>query len=160
MAIKARIWWDATAQAYVVSISYNESFVNALKTLIPQGDRDFDPSTKFWYVKEAYGDFVRKLASDSFGISQVSFTSKTVAQQAQSSAYTHGSRGAMLNPTSGGTTEDVIVAFFGLIPFEAAKKCYLIAASQFHPDHSPQDGEKMMKLNQLWDRIQKEFFKR
>jgi hypothetical protein len=132
--------------------------------LIPSGDRDYDPGTKFWYIKEMYGEMVRKLAADAFGISQVSFTSKTVTQQTQQQAgYQRagsGAAGAMLNPTSGGTTEDAIVAFFGIVPFEAAKKCYLIAAQQFHPDHNPADGDKMMKLNQLWDRLQKEFFKR
>jgi hypothetical protein len=160
MAIKARIWWDQTAEAYVLSVSYSESFVNAIKQLIPSGSRQYDPNTKFWYVKEDYGEFIRKLAETTFGVGSISFTSKQVAEQSQQARSRTNASGAMLNPSTGGSTEDAIVAFFGLLPFEAAKKSYLIAAQQYHPDHNPADGEKMMKLNQLWDRIQKEFFKR
>lgn len=165
MAIKAKIWWDDTAQSYVLSSSYNEKFIEALKHLIPGGDRQYDPSSKFWYVKEHYGDFVRKLAETTFGVGSISFTSKLVAQQQRASSASyggyakHGAQGALLN-SSNGTTEDAIVAFFNLIPYDAAKRAYLLTAQQLHPDKPNGDGSKMIKLNELWDRIEKEFFKR
>lgn len=160
MAIKARIWWDDTATAYVVSVPYKEAFVDALKQLIPSGDRNYDPQTKFWYVKEGYGSFIRQLAENAFGMSSVSFTSKDVAQQARSFHQQRSStQGSLLTPGTG-STEDAIVAFFNLLPYDAAKRAYLIAAQTYHPDKPSGDGQKMSKLNELWDRIEKEFYKR
>src|SRR5258708_3836905 len=117
MAIKCRIWYDTQAQAYVVSSSFNEKLVDALKSIIPSGDRNWDPSTKFWYVKEQYGEAIRSIATSAFGIHAVSFTSKQVAEQAQSqSSQRTSSAGTSLNP-SVGTTEDALVAFFGLLNY-------------------------------------------
>jgi hypothetical protein len=160
MAIKARIWWDVSAQAYVISMSFNEAAVNALKGLIPSGDRNWDPSTKFWYVKEQYGEALRSLFGSAFGIHCVSFTSKTVAEQSQqASSQRTSSQGAMLN-TSGGTTEDAMVAFFMLLSYDAAKQAYRRAAQDLHPDKQNGDPVKMSKLNDLWSRLEKEYFKR
>ena len=160
MAIKARIWWDVNAQAYVISTSYNEKIIDSLKTLIPSGDRNFDPSTKFWYVKESYGEFIRSLTTSAFGIHAVSFTSRQVAEQAQSQSNQRASSaGTSLNPSLG-TTEDVIVAFFALLSYDAAKQAYRKAATDTHPDKQSGDATKMSKLNELWSRLEKEYFKR
>lgn len=155
--IKAKIWWDNASASYIVTVPYNESFLNALKTLIPSGSREFDFQNKFWYVKEEYGEFVRKLASDSFGVSNVSFVSKQVAEQAQSASARNNPAAAKI---CGGTTEDAIIVFFQLVPYEAAKKCYRETALAYHPDHNPADGDKMILLNDMWNRIVKEFYKR
>ena len=168
MAIKCRIWWVDQAQAYAVVSGYSKDVVAALKTVIPTGDRDWDPNTKTWYVKEAYGEAIRKIAETAFGIGSVSFTSKTVAEQAaranpyagQQRAF--GSAGPMLSAGQG-TTEDAVVAFMNLVPFDAAKNCYRLAAQALHPDKHLDDanaGAKMAKLNELWSRIEKEFYKR
>jgi hypothetical protein len=150
MAIKARIWWDVNAQAYVISMAFNEKAVEALKGLIPSGDRNWDPSTKMWYVKEPYGEALRSLFGSAFGIHAVSFTSKTVAEQSQQASSTRASsQGAMLN-TAGGTTEDAMVAFFMLLSYDAAKAAYRRAAMDVHPDKQSGDGTKMSKLNDLW----------
>lgn len=160
MAIKARIWWDVNAQAYVISTSYNEKLVEALKSFVPSGDRNFDPTSKFWYVKEQYGEFVRSISTSAFGIHGVSFTSKQVAEQAQTQSNQRASSaGASLNPTQG-TTEDAIVAFFALLSYDAAKTAYRKAAQDTHPDKQGGDATKMSKLNDLWTRIEKEYFKR
>jgi hypothetical protein len=161
MAIKARIFWDTNAQAYVVSMAFNEKLVDTLKALIPSGDRSYDPSTKMWYVKEAYGEALRSLFVSGFGIHAVSFTSKTVAEQAQQSTQqrTASQHGAMLN-TSAGTTEDAMIAFFSLLSYDAAKAAYRRAAMDVHPDKQQGDGTKMSKLNDLWARLEKEYFKR
>jgi hypothetical protein len=162
MAIKARIWWDTSAQAYVLSSSYNDKLVEGLKGLIPSGDRNFDPTSKFWYVKEQYGEFLRQMCINAFGLSAVQFTSKVVAEQAHSQTYNRagsGAQGAMLNSATG-TTEDALVAFANMVPYDAMKKAYLLTCQILHPDKPTGDGAKMMKLNDLWARIEKEFYKR
>lgn len=161
MPIKCRIWWDEQAQAYVVSSNFNDKFIEAIKGLIPSGDRNYDPNTKFWYVKETYGAFIHTLSQNAFGISSVSFVSKQAAEQSsQTKAQSSRSSGAYLNPSQGGTTEDAIIAFFTLVPYDAARKCYLLAAASLHPDKPSGDGIKMSKLNELWTRLEKELFKR
>ena len=162
MAIKCRIWWVAQADAYAVVSGYNKDVVAALKTIIPSGDRDFDPNSKTWYVKEAYGEAIRKIAESAFGIGSVSFTSRQVAEQAAKSTASYGRTNASnfyLTP-SAGTTEDALVAFMGLVPFDAARQCYRLAAQSLHPDKPNGDPQKMAKLNELWTRIEKEFYKR
>jgi hypothetical protein len=161
MAIKCKIWWDDTSSAYMVSCTYNERFIDALKSLIPSGDRNYDPATKFWYVQEKYGAFIRQFAQDAFGLPSVSFVSKDTTQQARTYQQAgDGAQSAYLNPSSGGTTEDAITAFFNLLPYDAAKRAYLIAAQTLHPDKPGGDGSKMIKLNELWSRIEKELYKR
>jgi hypothetical protein len=158
MPIKARIWWDSSLNSYVVSSSYNTKLVESLKSFIPSGSRDFDPQTKFWYIKEQYGEFVRQIAEQAFGVGSVSFTSKNVSQQA-SSQQAYSGRPTVVSSGSL-TTEDALIAFMNLVPYEAAKKCYLFATATLHPDKPTGDAQKMSKLNQLWERIEKEFYKR
>lgn len=159
MAVKARIWWEDSSQSYVVSCSYAPKFVESVKSLIPSGSRTYDPTTKFWNVTEQYGEFLRKLAETAFGVGCVSFTSRQVASQASQSqqrAYT-GQIPTTTNGTS--TTEDCVVAFMNLVPYEAAKRAYLLAAQNHHPDKGG-DAQKMSRLNELWSRIEKEFYRR
>jgi hypothetical protein len=160
MPIRARIWWEETSQSYAASWPYNEKFLEALKILIPSGDRTIDGTTKIWYVQEKYGLYLRQLAESSFGVGCVSFTSKEVAQQARAyQSQARGAQGSYLQP-SVGTTEDCVVAFFTLIPYNVAKRAYLSAAQELHPDKPQGDAEKMTKLNELWKRIEKELYKR
>jgi hypothetical protein len=160
MAIKARIFWDVNAQAYVVSMAYNAKAVDALKQIIPSGDRSWDDSAKLWYVKEPYGEALKSLFGSAFGIHAVSFTSKQVAEQSQQASYQRTqSHAATLNP-SAGTTEDAIVAMFGLLSYDAAKAAYRRAAMELHPDKQSGDGSKMARLNELWSRIEREYYKR
>src|SRR5207245_11481124 len=81
MSIKCKIWWDLATQSYVVSSSYNEKLVDALKNIIPSSDRSFDSKTKVWFLTEPYGEALRKIAEACFGIGRVRFTSKIVAVQ-------------------------------------------------------------------------------
>jgi hypothetical protein len=150
MSVKCRIWWDESAGAYVVSISYNQNFVDGVKQYIPAGSRTYDTQTKFWHIAENYGEFVRKLAESKFGAGGVSFTSRTATSQQRT-----------YSPLANGdSTEVAILAFFNLVPYDAAKRCFLLAAQSLHPDKNPENGEKMTKLNVLWSRIEKEFYKR
>lgn len=155
MSIKARIWWDMQSGAYVVSSAYNDKLVEALKTIIPSGDRSYDPSTKHWFVKEQYGEMIRSIASSAFGVHAVSFTSKTVAEQSQQQ-----SRQYIPTTTPVGTTESAVLEFFSMLSYDDARKSYRAAAMTHHPDKNKGDGTKMARLNELWDKIEKEYFRR
>jgi hypothetical protein len=157
MAIKARIFWDIPSGAYVVISAYNEKLVDALKTLIPSGDRSFDPQTKHWFVKEQYGEFLRSMAVSAFGVHAVSFTSKTVAEQ---SAQAQQSSWRPPLQTSGGTTESAVLEFFAMLSYDDAKTSYRRAALTVHPDKQGGDAAKMARLNELWSRLEKEYYKR
>jgi hypothetical protein len=161
VSIKCRIWWEESSQSYVVSCSYKPGFVDSVKQLIPSGSRTYDPNTKFWNVTEQYGEFLRKLAETAFGVGCVSFTSRNVTQQAGASSQQRAYSGSTNPLTSNGnaTTEDCVVAFMNLVPYDAAKRAYLLAAQSHHPDKGG-DAQKMSRLNELWTRIEKEFYKR
>ena len=156
--IKCKIWWDSQCDAYVVSSSYKADLVAALKTLIPSGERRYDDQTKFWYVKEAYGDMILKTAKKAFGDSFVSYVSKQVAEQ-NASAQNHYSNNNSVQ-RSNTTTEDVIAELVKLMPYEALKKAYLLTAQVLHPDKPTGNAAKMARLTELWSRIEKELFKK
>jgi hypothetical protein len=158
MPIKCRIYWDIATGSYVVSSPYSEKFVNGMKYVIPSGDREYDGQTKLWYVKEAYGEALKNVAETMFGVGTVSFTSKTVAEQArtQQSYVPPPVTGVILN-----NTDRNIIAFFKLLPYEGAKTAYLKAAQALHPDkNGGVASEKMVELNQLWSQIEREVYKR
>src|SRR5207245_10426113 len=101
---------------------------------------------------------LRTLDETAFGIGCVSFTSRNVTQQAgQQRAYSGSTHTLTTNGQS--STEDAVVAFMNLVPYDAAKRCFLLAAQTHHPDKGG-DAQKMSKLNELWSRIEKEFYKR
>src|SRR5207245_5112169 len=153
MAIKCKIWWDLATQSYVVSSSYNEKLVDVLKNIIPSSDRSFDSKTKFWFLTEPYGEALRKIAEACFGIGSVSFTSKTVAEQShQRQVVSPASQQASLS--------DVIIQFFALLSYDAAKAAYRKASLDLHPDRPNGDPSKMASLNDLWSRIEKEVYRR
>ena len=160
MAIKCRIWWDLNSNSYVVSSSYNDKLVEGLKHVIPSGDRWFDNATKFWYLKEPYGDAVRMVAEKVFGVGQVSFQSKTVAQQAQTQQAQSGQY--YVTPASVTTglngLDLALVQFMRMLPYNAAKKAFLFAAQELHPDKQGGDPSKMSELNMKWSQIERELF--
>lgn len=157
MAIKTRIWWDPKVGSYIVSsVGYSaqlQKLVDALKQFIPSGSRDYDPASKFWYIKEQYGDFIRQAAESAFGVGSVSFVSKTVAEQQQSYSQTPQLR--QQTPT-----QQAMSDFVELLPYEAAKKAYLLACQQLHPDKPTGDAQKMARLNEVWERLEKEVYRR
>ena len=156
MAIKARIFWDIQSGAYVVASAYNEKLVEALKTIIPSGDRSFDPQTKHWFVKEQYGEMIRSVCTTAFGVHAVSFTSKLVAEQATQQQRQWQPPVA----SAGTTTESAVLEFFAMLSFDDAKLVYRRAAQSHHPDKQGGDATKMARLNELWTRIEKEYYKR
>lgn len=152
MPIKCKIWWDTNTQSYIVSSSYNEKLVDALKNVIPSSDRSFDPKTKFWFLTEPYGEALRKIAEACFGVGGVSFVSKQVAEQ---------SRQRQTLPASQDGISTAIAQFFALLSYDAAKAAYRKAALELHPDREGKsDPQRMAQLNDLWSRIEKEVYRR
>lgn len=160
-AIKCRIWWDVNASAYVVSCGFNETFIEALKHFIPSKDRLYDPATKLWYLKEVYGEMIKTLAEAKFGVGSVSFQSRTVAEQAQAQQR----RASPPPPTVGGTAflnplEAAMVEFMSLMPYQALKAAYRAAALDLHPDKNQGSSEKMIRLNDLFRKLESEVYKK
>jgi hypothetical protein len=157
VAIKTRIWWDFSTQSYIVSSAFSVRLVEGLKFVVPVNERSFDPQTKFWYVKEAYGEMIREVSEKAFGKGSVSFTSRQVAEQSQQRTWQSGSRTGVLNVASS-PIEDCILSFFRLLSYDSAKAAYRKAAMELHPDRANGDASKMSRLNEFWDRIEKEVF--
>jgi hypothetical protein len=159
MAIKCRIWWDLNSKSYVVSSSFNEKLVEGLKHVIPSTDRWFDNSTKFWYLKEPYGDAVRLVAEKVFGVGQISFQSKTVAEQAQAQpqqqAYGYVPPATVVSSLN--ELDRAILSFVRMIPYEACKKAFQVSALTLHPDRGG-DPVRMSELNQMWSLIERELY--
>jgi len=153
--IKCRIWWDDATQGYVVSSSYSPKLVEGLKNVIPSSDRLWDDKTKFWHVTEAYGEMIRKVAEVALGPGTVSFTSKQVSQQ-----YTQSQNQRQSLQANAQNIDACIAEFFGFLSYEVARKSYLLTAQTLHPDKATGNPQKMSRLNELWSRIEKDFFKR
>jgi len=160
MAIRCRIWWDVQTGSYILTLVPDKNLktvVALLKSSIPSGDRDYDPKTNFWYMKEQYGEAVRGFVGAVYGIGSVSFTSKTVVEQAQQQA-------PLTLPST--PIQQVVNEFVALVgdkdasfSYVSAKKAYRKASLAFHPDHGG-DPSKMARLNELWSRLKGEFYKR
>lgn len=165
-AIKCQIWWELSTGSYVVSSPYNEKLVNGLKHVIPSGDRQYDNSTKYWYIKEQYGDAVKMIAEQIFGVGTVSFVSKQAAEQAHAAKQAQSTQqpgaGYQIPPAMIATMNSLdlsIVCFFRLCSFEAAQNAFRLTAASLHPDKGG-DPNKMSELNTHWATIKRELFKR
>jgi hypothetical protein len=137
--------------------SYSAKLVEGLKMVIPSGDRSFDPQSKNWFFKENYGEMIRKIAEAALGPGTVSFVSKQVAEQ-QRQAY-QSQRPPSLS-TNAQSIDSALVQFVGLLTYDACKRAYLITAQSLHPDKQGGDTQKMAQLNEVWQRIEREVFKR
>ena len=160
MAIKCRIVWDLNTQAYLINLGSDarlKAYVEVLKQSVPSGDRSYDSDTRTWFVKEGYGEGLRLLAQSVFGIHNVSFVSRTVAEQQQ----------ANFVPLHGPTVEQVVGEFLILtgfdkqvkLDYDTAKRAYRRTALTLHPDKGG-DAVKMARLNEVWKRVEKEYFKK
>lgn len=160
MPIKCRIVWDLNTQAYLINLSSDnrlKAYVEVLKQSVPSGDRSYDPDTRTWFVKEGYGEGLRLLAQSVFGIHNVSFISRTVAEQQQ----------ANFVPRNTATVEQIVGEFLILtgfdkqvkIDYDTARRAYRKTAMTLHPDRGG-SPEKMARLNEVWSRVEKEYFRK
>jgi len=142
-----RIWWDTNLGGYRMISPYNQGFVDLLKAAIPGSDRSWDGTSKTWSFTDKYLSGVIALSEKVFG------TKATVITREQAEKAT--------TPPSVGKATVITVAqeFMSLIPYESAQRAYKHAAALFHPDHGG-DMEKMSRLNALWQRLEKELYKK
>src|SRR5215469_454412 len=149
--IKCRIFWDTNLNSYIVQSKFNERLVEGLKNIIPSGQRHWDPQNKAWYVDETWGEPVRKIAEACLGQGTVSFVSRTVSQQ-----YTQQQNSQAFTPSPQTGSNDVL-ELFGLFTYDAVRKAYLLTCQTLHPDKQGGDATKMSRLNELWQKVEKNF---
>lgn len=153
MAIKVKIWWDPTIQAYRVATPFNERYVEAIKLLVPASDRSMDFATKTWIFNERFLAPMQALCGSFWNKSEIVVVTR---QQAETQAQQSQAR---MPVVAGSVLANTSHEFLALLPYESAKKAYLHAATQLHPDKGG-DAERMSKINSLWSILEKEVWKK
>jgi hypothetical protein len=139
-----RIWWDQAVNAYRMTVPYNPSFNETFKTLIPHSDRAWSPDSKTWTITENYFNATKSLVEKIFGNATV------ITRSAQEKA-------SQPPPVKTAPIDQVLLQFVRLLPYDAARRAYLLAANALHPDKGG-DMTKMADLNACWQRLEKEWF--
>jgi hypothetical protein len=159
---KVMIFWDVKIQAYQLKMKGDygkiKGTVDFLKKVIPHSDRDYkeliDPKTgnkeHIWTFVEKYLDGVQKFCIMAWGAQEVAcLTRQAVEGQSQQTSTSTVKISGL---------DAVLLDFMKLLPFEAAQKAYRSASMILHPDHGG-NMESMSKLNQAWQRIEKEVYR-
>jgi len=146
MAGNVRIWWDDQVQAYRMTSPYNAGFLDLLKAAIPHSDRGYDKATKIWTFTEKWLQPVKLLCDKIYG--SVTIITKEDAQKAQ-----------IPPATAVATLPSMFQQFMELVPYNALRKAYLNGIAELHPDRGG-DATKASQLNAVWQRLEKEFFKK
>lgn len=157
-AQKCMIYWEKETQSYAMSSSWSpklQGFIDALKPLIPNGARSYDPETKIWRFNEQYGEAVAKLAQTFLGDTNVVFTKR---QDSEEGSFSYKAEKPLA---------EVFKEFDALLPEgitydrnnpPTVKIAFLKACKKHHPDLGG-SAESMAKLNECWQRIEKEIYK-
>jgi len=132
------IWWDS--DRYVCKFTFSYELVDFLHDL-PKRDRKFDADEKTWSFRARHLD---ALLSECRRLGFVI--------EREDSEETEGSSRSESN-----STETLLVSFFRLVPKAAMRAAYCKAAFALHPDHGG-NTEAMQELNDLWQRIEREFY--
>ena len=140
---RVRIWWDRDIQGYYVEAPYHKAFVEGLKIVVPASDRGWNPESKIWTITERFFPAI-KIAAERVFKGQVNILTREQAERATSPTVVKSK-----------TLDEVLLEFTCLLPNDALRKAYLVAARELHPDHGG-DMEKMSRLNALWQRIETE----
>lgn len=155
-AVKCTIIWDSAAGVYSVSTPYEPNFVEFIKAKIPGNQRAWDPNTKLWTIEETWLEVIQTLATELWGATAVSVTTRQAIEDAERAAR-DAQRNAIV--ASLPERERAVFEFVSALPFEAVQAAYRKAALLLHPDRNPVDGTRMAELNAAWSRIEKEFKK-
>ncbi len=152
--------WDVARCAYALKAEYQPNFIEFLKAKIPGSDRAWDPSTKTWYIKDAWFDILFELASQLWPgavacVPRAQAEQAFKEQEAARNAMLQAQRAAVLGPF-----ESALLAFCALCDLDSLKASYRKAATQLHPDKAGGDSDKMSKLNAAWYLIEQEFTKK
>lgn len=149
------IWWDCDVNAYRMVTPYNENFLALIKQLVPSSDRLWDEpkGSKQWTITERYLENVRQLAERLFK-TQATVVNRAQAEAKRASQSTSGAATAKHDPA-----DQAIIKFFRLLPYEAARKAYILGAAQLHPDKGG-SLDMMTEFNATWQHIEREVFKK
>ena len=153
MPKKALIYWDPQIKGYVMASSYNASFLEAFKTIVPAGAKHWDKDKKLWFFNEEWGAHVYNLCVTVFGKNGVDFKSKqdVEAQQTRQPQYD------AIQPHSINGLGKVCFNFLSLLDYDEAKSLYRKALMRLHPDKGGSE-EKTAQLNVAWKEIEKGVF--
>ena len=156
---KVSLTWNSLVGIYDLKFhdTYNwddiQAAITFLKT-IPYGERDYDPATKIWGIKESYFTTVKMLIEhvDNF---EVTIIEKPVGT-------TNGFLGLDSTPLDKyiKTYEEVVGEKLG--DYDSSKKLYRRACLRLHPDRNPGDSvatEQMSRLNEAWSQLEIRHFK-
>jgi hypothetical protein len=146
MSGNVRIWWDVQVQAYRVVTPFNQGFVESLKRLIPISDRAWDKEQRIWTISERFFKPVEDLA-------------KLVFKDVTSVTKEQAEKATQPKVVSQAKIDDVMIAFFKLVPQDCMAQAYKRAAMQLHPDRGG-SMEHMSMLNSYWTRLENEFYKK
>jgi hypothetical protein len=125
----------------------------ALKATIPASDRDYDPTSYTWFFHEKHFKTVRILVENGCGTSNVFVMEKPEEQTATAVFVALDVDVTKFLNYVGAAAEDEIK------DFDKAKKFYRKAALKFHPDRNPNGAADMSALNEVWNRLQKDYWK-
>lgn len=150
--------WDMPRMAYAVTCQYQPNFIEFIKAKIPVSDRAWDPTTKTWYIKDAWFDIMHELALQLWP-GDVSVIRREAAEKAWKeqedarAAMLLAQRQAVLGPL-----EAALLDFCALCDVDALRKARNAMAIALHPDKGG-DPNKMAKLNASWFVIETELKK-
>jgi hypothetical protein len=150
--------WDMPRSAYAVKCEYQPNFIEFIKAKVPASDRAWDPTSKTWYVKDAWFDILFELANqlwpDAVGVVTREQSEKAWKEQEDArSAMLAAQRQAVLGPL-----ENAILEFASLCDVDALRAARNKMAIALHPDKGG-DPNKMAKLNATWFVVESELKK-
>ena len=161
--VTVSITWDCiTNAAYRVSFtnigrhwSKCEIIITFIKQTIPTSQREYDPDLKMWFVGESYIQSIVDMCS-AIPDFDVCFTPKpeevfTTKMHSKEEDYATFKRMLSL--------AHIEFSDCNLTDFKYAKRAYLRAAMQLHPDRAPDMAAEMSTLNETWTRLQHSYFK-
>lgn len=160
--VKVTIMWDQmTNSTYQLSFTnipkgkwdVVQATLETIKAAVPFSQREYDPTTKIWHFGEAHFQFVKDLVTH-----VPDFEVIVIEKPAEIRANTFipkeqdYERFKQILQLAGATVNDPIDK-------PTARRMYLLAAKQFHPDIRSDMAEVMTELNSVYSRLKENFFK-
>ena len=151
--------WDMPRMAYAVTCQYQPNFIEFIKAKIPVSDRAWDPTTKTWYIKDAWFDIMFELANQLWP-NAVSVITREAAEKAWKeqeearAAMLLAQRQAVLGPF-----ESALLEFCSICDVDALRAARNKMAIVLHPDKQGGSADKMARLNASWYVVETELKK-
>ena len=159
--------WDASVQAYRLNLSWDgkttENIISVIKGFIPSGERDYDPSTKTWWVKESYFEGIKKVIL-------TYYPNAHVVEKSDETWQSNFGKSSLPSETDLTFKFTKLISEAEILPpalpcpairweFIPIQKLYRKAALFYHPDRNPDFASKMSELNETWTLLKQIYFK-